>query len=267
MPEGDTIFRAATQLRRVLQGQTLTDAQVQASQFDVETFRGSPVQSIEARGKHLLITIRDHSVVHTHLGMTGSWHVYRVGEPWRKPAHRAHVRLETQEMIAVCFSPKLVELLTPAGVRGHRFLRRLGPDLLATSLDEEEVLRRFRLGNRLTIGEAIMNQTIVSGVGNIYKSEVLFLEQLNPFALVEILPDEVLLRVVRRGVGLMRRNVQGGARTTRFRLDGQRHWVYGRSGKPCLRCGAMVLMRRQGDLGRSTYWCPACQAQPLLTPP
>jgi endonuclease VIII len=112
-----------------------------------------------------------------------------------------------------------------------------------------------------------MNQTIVSGVGNVYKSEVLFLEQLNPFARVEDLTDEVLLRVVRRGAELMRRNVQGGARTTRFGLDGHRLWVYGRSGKPCLKCGTTLQMRRQGDLGRSTYWCPACQVRPLLTPP
>jgi endonuclease VIII len=267
MPEGDTIHRTAGQLRKGILGRVVTSGEANAAgnATDVTQLVGCRVSQIEARGKHLLIMFDDRFVLHTHMGMTGSWHLYRVGEPWRKPARRAAVWFDASGILAVCFTPKTMEVLTPTAVRSHRHLSRLGPDLLVQPLDEVEILRRFRDGKGLSIGEAIMNQTVVCGVGNVYKSEVLFLERVCPFIPLERLTDERILRIVIRAATLMRRNLDGSRRTTRFSADGQRLWVYGRSGEPCLHCGASLQMRRQGDLGRSTYWCPRCQSPDTIS--
>jgi endonuclease-8 len=130
---------------------------------------------------------------------------------------------------------------------------------LSGSVDDQEVLRRFRVFDGSPIGEALMNQTIVSGIGNVYKSEILFLNRVSPFATVATLTDERILALIARASELMARNVSGYRRQTRFGRDGGRLWVYGRHGKPCYECGEHIRIRRQGDLGRTTYWCPVCQ--------
>jgi endonuclease-8 len=126
---------------------------------------------------------------------------------------------------------------------------------------DHELIRRFRIHEATPIGEALMNQTIVCGVGNVYKSEVLFICRVNPFTLVGELSDDQLLRLLQRARKLMRRNLEGYPRRTRFASDGRRQWVYGRRNDPCLVCGGRIQMRRQGDLGRSTFWCPTCQRE------
>jgi endonuclease VIII len=259
MPEGDTIHRSAQRLRQALGGQLVSAVDSGSGGPQVPRLAGCRVERIEARGKHLLIWFEGSQVLHTHMGMTGSWHLYRPGEAWRKPVHRARVHLEVPGWSAVCFTPKTLEWLTPAAVRAHPHLSRLGPDLLANPLDEGEILRRLRSANRLPVGEAIMNQTLLCGVGNVYKSEVLFLERRSPFLRLEQLGDQALLRLVHRASRCLRSNLEGRPRTTRFSHDGPRLWVYGRSGEPCFRCGTTIRMRRQGDLGRSTYWCADCQ--------
>lgn len=264
MPEGDTIHRAATRLKAVLDGQVVQRAESRWLGAAAESLCGRQIKAVEARGKHLLIQFDDDRVLHSHMGMTGSWHIYRPGERWQKPAQRAAIWLECPEVCVVCFTPKLLELLTAAGMRRHEYLHRLGPDLLAGPPRDEEVLARFRQCNNLPIGEAVMNQTVVSGIGNVYKSEVLFHERLHPQTLVRDLGDEQILAITTIARELMEQNLSGRPRTTRYALDGGRFWVYGRSGKPCYTCGRPIELIRQGDLGRTTYFCPQCQAMEQL---
>ncbi len=259
MPEGDTIFRAASHLRPVLQGRRIEAARCRDTLLDGGSLAGRTVTAVEPRGKHLLVHLDNGFAVHTHLGMHGSWHVYRPGQVWYKPESRAGLVLETAENICVCFNPKALELLSPDRLRRHSMLRRLGPDLLADSFDEAAVLGRFRIHDATPIGEAVMNQTIVCGIGNVYKSEILFLTKTNPFLVVRGLSDKEILTVVQQARQWMRRNLGTSRRQTRFAVDGGRMWVYARCGKPCFRCGQTIRVTRQGSLGRTTYWCPVCQ--------
>jgi endonuclease-8 len=259
MPEGDTILRTAARLRPLLQGRAVVAARTTASDFPADSLVGRTVTSVEARGKHLLIHTDDSRTIHSHLGMHGAWHVYRPDEPWQKDEQRAALVIQTDESVCVCFHPKLLELLSSTRLRRHPHLSRLGPDLLADGLNEDEILRRFRIHDPTPIGEAVMNQTIVCGIGNVYKSEVLFLAKVNPFVAVAELTDDALLRIVHTAKKWMTKNLLGYPRRTRFSLDGARLWVYGRRGKACLTCGQRIRLSRQGDLGRTTFWCPGCQ--------
>lgn len=261
MPEGDTIHRAATRLKAVLNGQTVERAESRwLGDAAANSLVGRRIDGVEARGKHLLITFDDQRVLHSHMGMTGSWHIYRPGEPWQKPVQRAALSLDCPQVCVVCFTPKLLELLTATQLRRHDYLNRLGPDLLAEPATSEEVLARFRQANNTTIGEASLNQTIVSGIGNVYKSELLFELRIHPLALVRDLSDLQLLALTAKASELMAKNLTGRPRTTRFALDGGRFFAYGRSGKPCYTCGTLIEVIRQGDAGRTTYFCPRCQA-------
>lgn len=261
MPEGDTIHRAATRLQAVLAGQVIERAESKWLGNAVNSLVGHTLEKVEPRGKHLLMMLDDGRALHSHMGMTGSWHIYRPGETWQKPAHRAAISLECAEIVVVCFTPKLLELLTPAGLRRHEYLNRLGPDLLAAPPSNEEILTRFRQGNNLPIGEAVLNQTIVAGIGNVYKSELLFELHLHPQLLVKDLSDKQLLEITSLASQLMAKNLSGRPRTTRFALDGGRFFVYGRGGERCYTCGTPIELIRQGDLGRTTYFCPRCQAR------
>lgn len=260
MPEGDTIFRAATRLKAVLDGQTVERAESRWLGEAVSPLVGRKIAAVEARGKHLLIKFDNERVLHSHMGMTGSWHIYRPGEAWQKPAHRAAIVIECPQVCVVCFTPKLLELMTLTGLRRHDYLNRLGPDLLAGPPPDEDVLARFRQCNNLPIGQVVMNQTVVSGIGNVYKSEVLFLMRLHPLTLVSELSDERILELVLLARELMEKNLSGRPRTTRFALGGKRFWAYGRSGEPCYECGTAIELIRQGDAGRTTYFCPQCQS-------
>jgi len=261
MPEGDTIFRAATRLKAVLAEQTVARAESRWLGDVATGLQQCKILAVEARGKHLLMTFDNDRVLHSHMGMTGSWHIYQLGEAWLKPAHRAAIVLECPQVCVVCFTPKLLELLTVTGLRRHDYLNRLGPDLLAGPPSDAEVLARFRQCNNLPIGQVVMNQTVVSGIGNVYKSELLFLMRLHPLTLVGDLSDEQILDLTARGRDLMSQNLSGRPRTTRFALDGKRFWAYGRSGQPCYECGTKIELIRQGDAGRTTYFCPRCQPE------
>lgn len=231
----------------------------------VGTLIGCQATAIEARGKHLLMHFDNRSTLHSHMGMTGSWHIYRPGEPWQKPERRAGLVMELApsrdacaETVVVCFSPQTLELLTEAGLRRHAWLSKLGPDILSAGFDVSEAVSRFRRYDASTLGEALLNQAIVCGIGNVYKSESLFLARRDPFALVSRLTDDELAALIHICRDLMLRNLSGFPRTTRF-APGGKQWVYGRQGEPCFECRAPIVMRRQGDLGRSTYWCAECQ--------
>jgi endonuclease-8 len=259
MPEGDTIYRTAARLRPVLQGQAIVAAAGNQPACEPSTLVGRTVREVEARGKHLLIHLDDRRAIHSHLGMHGAWHLYRPGQPWTKPQRWAALTLEVPAAVCVCFSPKTLELLTAAGLERHPQLTKLGPDLLAAHVDVVHVVQRFRAQPDRPVGEAVMDQTVVCGIGNVYKSELLFLCRLDPFQAIRQISDEDLVRLIERAIHWMSRNLEGHPRQTRFGLDGPKHWVYGRSGQPCFECGTRIAVRRQGDLGRTTYWCPQCQ--------
>jgi endonuclease-8 len=191
--------------------------------------------------------------------MNGAWHLYRPGERWYKPPSQARAVLETADFVAVCFNAPVVELLAAGGVERHEGLRRLGPDLLKEDFDPIEARRRLRERGDLAVGDALMAQSALAGIGNVYKSETLFLCRMNPFTRVDELDDETLDRLVAKARELMKRNLEGFPRRTRSALAGPRLWVYDRSGKPCLECGTLIEVRRQGLAGRTTYYCPTCQ--------
>jgi endonuclease VIII len=259
MPEGDTIYRTAVSLRPALEGAVINRAAVRDRQFEPHRIEGATVNSVEARGKHLLMHLSIGGAIHSHMGMTGSWHIYRPGEAWQKPTHYASLTLNLDAFDVICFSPKLLELLTADQLQRHAHLNSLGPDLLAAEFDVPAAVARFRARNGLPLGEAVMNQTIVSGIGNVYKSDLLFLMGFDPFTAVERFSDAELTAMIEKVRKLMVRNLTGAPRQTRYQGDGRRLWAYGRSGEACFKCGATIQLRRQGEAGRTTCWCPACQ--------
>lgn len=258
MPEGDTILRAARALGASLQGKRVTSFESPLPRLAGADLAGRRVEAVEARGKNLLVRFDDGSALRTHMRMTGSWHLYGPNERWKKPARLARAVLSTEDAVAVCFNAPVVELLSARQLARHESLRHLGPDVLAEGFDVSEAVRRIASSDR-PIGEALVLQSALAGVGNIYKSESLFLCGLDPFAPVAALDRKDVTRVVAKARDLMSDNLDGAPRKTRRTLDGASYWVYGRSGKPCFRCGTRIRMRRQGDTGRSTYWCPGCQ--------
>ncbi|HET8777651.1 MAG TPA: DNA-formamidopyrimidine glycosylase family protein [Candidatus Limnocylindria bacterium] len=266
MPEGDTIFRTAEVLRAALVGRRITSARARAQPGmrrvpDLSRLVGRTVTRVEARGKHLLIGFDRALTLRTHLRMTGSWHRYRPGERWRLPMRQASTVLETAESVAVLFNAPTVELLTDADLRRSKPLRELGPDLLSRSFDADEALRRLRGRDAEELGNALLDQRAVAGIGNVYKSEVAFLERVDPWAPVSACTDDELLSALRTARRLLQANTRGGARiTTGNNARGEGLWVYGRSGRPCRRCGTLIQSRRQGEMARLTYWCPRCQA-------
>jgi endonuclease-8 len=262
MPEGDTIFRSARTLHRVLAGLEVLECESRVPSIEGQRLVGRRVLGVDARGKNLFIHFDGALVLFTHLRMTGSWHIYRPGEPWMKSARGARIVLTMRDVIAVCFHAPVVELVDEARLRRDRRIESLGPDLLGPGFDGAEARRRLRALGETPIGVAILDQSAVAGIGNVYKSEVLFLCGIDPFAGVSALDDEQLDRIVTTAAQLLEQNTVTRARVTRVDERGARLWVYGRRGRPCARCGTTIRCQRQGDAGRTTYWCPKCQARP-----
>jgi endonuclease-8 len=261
MPEGDTLFRTAYTLRLALKDREVTEFRSPLPQLKDADLVGRKIVDVEARGKNLLIWFDDTRALYSHLRMEGSWHIYKPGVVWQKPERLAKAVIVTAEYIAVCFNAPTVELLSETAIKRHPVLSKLGPDLLKDTFDWEEVLQRLRSRNNIPIGEALMRQHILAGIGNVYKSEVLFLCKVNPFANVNTYSEHDLKMIVFKARELLKQNLTGKSRATRHTLDQQRFWVYERSGFPCRKCGTKIQMRRQGIDGRSTYWCPNCQKQ------
>ena len=261
MPEGDNLFRAATALHKALAGARVrdfrSDVPLLRRELDARPLAGKRIEKVEARGKHLLIRFEDGRSLRTHLRMRGAWHLYRSGEAWQRSERQARAAIETDTgFVAVCFNAPVVELTTDFDLRD---LERLGPDATTDAFDPSESLRRMRARGELSIGEALLVQRAMAGVGNVIKAEALFLCGQDPFRRVSEVSDEQLARLVAESHRLLVANRESGPRTSRNALTGPRVWVYGRSGKPCLRCGTIIRMRRQGTMGRSTYYCPSCQ--------
>ncbi|HEU4354915.1 MAG TPA: DNA-formamidopyrimidine glycosylase family protein [Actinomycetota bacterium] len=264
MPEGDTIFRTATALRAALAGKAIVS--FEASRLGaVSVPPGTAVASVEARGKHLLVWFDDGRALHTHMQMSGSWHLYRPGERWRVPRGAARAVIEVRDAVAVCFRAPVIELLDARAVRAHPRLSTLGPDLCSPVADLDDALARLeRLPPQTPIAVALLDQRVACGVGNVYKSETLFACRVDPFARVGDLEVSTRGALLRKASDLLRRNLRGGPRVT---FDGGLA-VYGRARRPCRRCGATIRSARQGQPPRTTYWCPDCQvsADPSVVP-
>ena len=273
MPEGDTIFRAARTLHRALAGHEVVRFE---SMFPALTrihedtpVTGRQVERVSAAGKHLLIGLSGDLVLRTHMRMNGSWHIYRVGEPWQRAHHDMRIVVATTAFEAVGFNIPIAEFLSPRALARQPDLRSMGPDLLGATFDQPEAIRRFRGRPEVSIADALLNQRLVAGAGNVYKSEVLFLCGVNPFALVRDVNDEQLAAILSTARKHLQANVVDpaaaivtyrGYRRTTVRSDpAERLYVYGRERLPCRRCGTPIRMRPQGPYARLTYWCPTCQ--------
>jgi endonuclease-8 len=257
MPEGDTILRAARALGRSLRGKSVTEFSSPLPALAAADLAGRRVDTVEAHGKNLLIRFDDGRALVTHMRMTGSWHLYRPGEPWKKPQRLARAVLATDDAIAVCFNAPVVELLSARQLVRSERLRQLGPDVLAATFDAPAAARRLAAYGETPIGEALLLQSALAGIGNIYKSETLFACAADPFAPVSAFSASELETVVGKARELMSANLSGSPR--RSMGGGGPYAVYRRSGSPCRSCGTPIRMRRQGTVGRSTYWCPICQ--------
>ncbi|MCO8128534.1 hypothetical protein NHL50_15090 [Acidimicrobiia bacterium EGI L10123] len=263
MPEGDTIHRAAIRMRPALAGHVLTRFEAPRLVGDRPAL-GERIDDVEARGKHLLVHFSGGITLRTHMKMTGSWHLYRDGEPWRKGAHLARAVVGADGgWLGVCFQAPVVE--TYHRDAGEPLpLATLGPDLTGPAPDLDAAVARAALAAPGTeLADALLDQRIASGIGNVYKSEVCFLHGLDPFTPLAAVPAEDLRRVLDTSHRLLVANL-GRTRRVTYR-DGVA--VYGRRGQPCFRCGSVVRMRRQGEMARSTYWCPTCQPAHAPTTP
>jgi len=265
MPEGDTIHRIARVLGRDLTGVTIARI-VLHDQGDIRELAGRQIDKIEAIGKHMLVHFDAPWVLRVHLGMNGHWRRLHVRE--KAPLHPT-VRIEAGETAYICEDAYRAELIRAAALRSNPRLARLGPDLLAEPPDIEGAVRRaMQPGNAgREIGDLIMDQRVAAGVGNVYKSEVLFESRVHPRTRMHELTQEQVRKIYQTAAKLMRLNLLTRRRTSvplrrRAQPSSQRYFVYMRGGKPCLDCGTAIERFLQGDMARSTYFCPKCQAAP-----
>jgi endonuclease VIII len=256
VPEGDTVWRTAKHLDLALTGRVLTGTDFRVPAYAALDLAGQVVAGTCSRGKHLLTRIGHEHTLHTHLKMEGTWHVYRPGTSWRRPAHQARVVLTTDEWVAVGFSLGITEVIVRA--EEDDLLAHLGPDLLGPDWDEQEALARLLSDPGRPVAEAILDQRNLAGVGNLYKSELCFLAGVHPWIPVAEVPD--LLRLVRRAKQVLEANKERVEQTTTGDLRRNRRlWVYRRDRETCRRCGTRI--RRAKQDGRDTYWCPRCQPE------
>ncbi len=260
MPEGDTLHQAASRLHDALAGQEVValEGSHRAVRAEQRRIAGTLVESVESVGKHLLVHFDNGWTLRTHLGMPGSWRVYRSDEPWRKSPGKARVVIRTPEAVAVCFSAPTVQLAPRDRVASR--IEHLGPDLTADGFAASEALARARSAEAPTVADLVLDQKVMAGAGNVFKNEMLFLERLHPRTDPATLDDAALASLIARARTLLLANRRPGPRlTTGERRPGPDRWVHGRAGKPCRRCGARIAVATLGELPRITYWCPRCQ--------
>ncbi len=260
MPEGDTIYRAAAKVRAAIGGQQVMDLWGSARELRrfAARLRGTTVSEVASRGKHHLVTFDGRFVLRTHMGMTGSWRVFAPGERWNKSRGKARVVIETADAVAVCFSAPDIQVGTTAQVEAA--LANLGPDLLADEFDPADAVERSYRSTAHVAAELLLDQRVMAGVGNEYKSEILFLEGLNPGAPATELDAATRMALVTRSRELLWANKDRSVRsTTGSTRRGQEVFVYGRDRRNCRRCGKGIVAAELGDPKRITYWCPRCQ--------
>jgi endonuclease-8 len=269
MPEGDTVWLVARRLREALAGRRLTRAELRVPALATADLSGRQVADVVPRGKHLMVRTEDGWTLHTHLRMDGAWRIYRPGERWGGgPTHQIRAVLANDHAVAVGYRLPVLELLATSAedtVVGH-----LGPDLLGPDWDPDEAVRRLLAAPARPIGEALLDQRNLAGVGNVYKSELCFLRGITPWTPTGECPDPA--RLVALAHRLLDANKARHDHVTTGDLRrGRTHWVYGRAHHPCLRCGTPIRVLRQGQGStptddRVTYWCPSCQRGPAPPP-
>jgi endonuclease-8 len=257
VPEGDTIAYAANRMRPVLEGRVPDSVRTPQRRhaFDrwPERLAGRAVTKIDTRGKHLLVGFENGLVLHSHLGMTGVWGVYGPGRRWGRSRARAWIVLSAAGHDVVQFDGPVLELLTEGRTRFDQRLVGLGPDVLAIEFDERLFLRRLRADDpSRPLGDALLDQTTVAGIGNIWKAEGCWEAGISPWRPLRAVSNSDALAVIAGVRPRMQRSAREGPRAIEPN-------VYGRAGRPCARCGAPISSRGQGDTNRTTYWCPTCQ--------
>ena len=250
MAEGDTILRVARQIDVALGGQEIeVEARPRGRAAGLERLAGGRLASVEARGKHLLLRLGD-QILHSHLGMRGSWQVLRRGARWRRPSSAAWVVLRGRTSEAVQYGGPTLRVLSTSQLAVDPVLSRLGPDILAPDLDLESLARSLRGAPERELGEALLDQRLTAGIGNIFKSEACFAAGVSPWRRLGELDEDDVVEVLAAARRLMQASVSG------TRPDPA---VYRRAGRPCHRCGTAISARGQGDANRRTYWCSRCQ--------
>ena len=272
MPEGDTIQRAAAALRIALVGKP-TVAFEAPRLVGPHPAHGRVIERVESHGKHMEIVWDDGLTLHTHMRMTGSWHLYRIGEPWRRPVRQMRVMIEAPDWLAVCFNAPVVETYRHFDRHRHPGFGPLGPDLCKPDADLDECINRlYHYEDQTTpIGEALLDQHVVCGVGNVYRCETLWACETYPFAPVAFVDADHCAQLVTTAARLLRANLtvgpnaELGSRRTMEAAVGDSGFgvrglaVYGRNGQRCRRCGDTIEVRRTGEHARLLYWCPGCQ--------
>jgi endonuclease-8 len=279
MPEGDTIFRTARTLHRALAGQTVTGFASVLPKLDrVEVdsgVTGRTVERVEARGKWILMYFSGDLILLTHMLMSGSWHIYRPGEKWHRPRSDMRLVIHTERIDAVGFNVPIADFHTPDTLRRRRVFRQIGPSVLAPEFDSAEALRRLRSRPELLVGEALLSQALLAGIGNVFKSEICFACGVNPFRIVRSLSISELSCLVSTARKFLLANATDNSgdqivtyarfrRATGRKASKETLWVYGRRGEPCRKCGIAIASRKQGSDARATFWCANCQ--PLAQP-
>lgn len=281
MPEGDTIFRAARALHKALAGATVMGFETAyaplASLHDNTPVTGRVVEKVESRGKWLLIYFSGDLILVTHMLMSGSWHIYRSDERWRLPRSQMRVVIRSEQYEVVAFAVPVARFHTARSLERSSAIPKLGPDLLKSEFAEDDAKARIRANATEQIANVLLDQKVMAGIGNVFKSEICFACGVHPFRLVSSLSDSDIDCLIDSARRLMAANVAetsgnqivtytGPRRTTGKGNPSARVWVYRRQGKECRRCGTAILMRRQGPGARSTYWCPQCQPSDTSTP-
>lgn len=259
MPEGDTIYRAAAALRTALVGKAVT--RFEATRLVGPLPRlGASIERVDSHGKHLEIVFDDGIILHTHMRMTGSWHLYRPGQKWRKRRHLARVIIETDDWVAVAFSAPIVETYREFDRSRHPRAGRLGPDLCQSDADLHECAARLFHYDKpeTTIAEALLDQRVMSGIGNVFRCEVLWACGIHPWAHVSSVPQSTCLDLVLTAANQLRANLNSPVRITAPDVPGGLA-VYGRNGQKCVRCGDVIRLTKMGEMARLLYWCPGCQ--------
>ncbi|MGP8270553.1 MAG: DNA-formamidopyrimidine glycosylase family protein [Terracidiphilus sp.] len=278
MPEGDTIFRTARALGRALMGKPITgfrSTYPRLTRFNDDTpLAGQTVERVEARGKWMLIHFSGGGTLATHLLMNGSWHIYRHAEKWQQPRINMRIVIENSDYVAVGFRVPIAEMHSAQSLARDRRIPRSEIDVLGDRFDADAAARRLLAHGEEELGDVLMHQEVMAGVGNVFKSEICFVAGLNPFRKVATITLEQAGEAVALAQRLLAANVledsgdaivtYGGRkrRTTHESDPGASLWVYGRRGEPCRRCGEPIRRRIQGLDARVTFWCGLCQPMP-----
>lgn len=278
MPEGDTIFRTARTLGRALVAKPITGFRSNyplLTRFNDDTpLAGQFVDQVEPRGKWMLIYFSSGGILVTHLLMSGSWHIYRPREPWQKPARHMRIVIENSEYVAVGFNVPVAEMHTAQSLARDRRIPGVGVDVLSAAFDAVAAAQRLGACSSEEVGDVLLHQRVLAGVGNVFKSEICFLTRINPFCRVAALTQSQNVALIATAQRLIAANVLEDSgemivtfrgmhrRTTHQSAPGESLWVYGRHGAPCRRCGDPIRRRIQGPDARVTFWCPFCQPMP-----